>query len=348
MYPPGISFDCACLPPRATAFLVAVISLGGCIADGSFVLYRRPLDPGLGEMVQEARQYLIKLFQVANVLLLIGTVIEKEFLVQLYLWYTLGFVMFGLVIALMEFLISSQEYGTKKSLVMFIPDVTFLFAVWSCLPMVENYKWKIVSDSCPFSLKSPGICDKCVPEISPGTQTCQTTKTYSPALNQLSVEKCGCSQKTAKKPKSRPKVICKCPKNSPVCPYDSPICPYDSPKRPNDSPKHPNDSPICPNDYPKRPNYSPKRPNDSPICPSYSPKRPNDSAKRPNNSPICPNDSPNCRNDSKVSSKDDQICLKGCQIPMKKIRLAQKDQTRCPPECCDNTPRRTRINIFQL
>ncbi|XP_053619545.1 uncharacterized protein LOC128680424 isoform X2 [Plodia interpunctella] len=326
MYPPGISFDCACLPPRATAFLVAVISLGGCIADGSFVLYRRPLDPGLGEMVQEARQYLIKLFQVANVLLLIGTVIEKEFLVQLYLWYTLGFVMFGLVIALMEFLISSQEYGTKKSLVMFIPDVTFLFVIWACLPIVKEYKGKIVVGPKGISRPRPmGISLKKLGKINwKKSNLLQKFFESNPRKTELPLKNAECSPQSCKTcPPRSPKPP---PKSTEILPKLSQIL-----SKPCHSQTSPQNTQIS-----SKPCQSQTSPKLSQIL-----SKPCQSQTSPQNSQIS---SKSCQ--SQISPKQSHISKEVCKISpknsgmsSKNLRCCQKDSP-CSPTCSRYCPQR--------
>ncbi|XP_060806893.1 uncharacterized protein LOC132903239 [Amyelois transitella] len=133
-----------CLPPRMTALLISVISLVGCIAD-DMISSRAPSPhcTPAGERVQSARHVIVTLFQIANLLLLLACIVESACLVNIYVAVTLGFVGLGLIVALMEFLVKSKEEGPLKSLVLFVPEVLFLFMIFRCIPLVDRYRGQL-------------------------------------------------------------------------------------------------------------------------------------------------------------------------------------------------------------
>ncbi|KAL0811248.1 hypothetical protein ABMA28_009674 [Loxostege sticticalis] len=95
-------------------------------------------------LADSARRLLVTLFQIANVLLLIASVFENALLVDIYMWYTLGYIAMGFVVAIYEFVVKTKRDGFR-SLVTFVPEVVFLFVVFRCLPLVDLYRRHLYS-----------------------------------------------------------------------------------------------------------------------------------------------------------------------------------------------------------
>ncbi|CAH2265396.1 jg13344 [Pararge aegeria aegeria] len=72
------------------------------------------------------RKLLITLFQMANVLLLLGSIVESAILLQIYLWYMLAYIVISFVLAIVEFCFLVKEEGVR-SFASFVPEVLFLF-----------------------------------------------------------------------------------------------------------------------------------------------------------------------------------------------------------------------------
>ncbi|XP_026745893.1 uncharacterized protein LOC113507222 isoform X2 [Trichoplusia ni] len=101
---------------------------------------------GVGAQVECARQLLVTLFQMANLLLLLASIVENAILVQVYVWYTLGFVVMGLIVTIVDFLFKYKNMGSI-SLIGFVTEVGFLFMVFRCLPLVDTYRKHLNGES---------------------------------------------------------------------------------------------------------------------------------------------------------------------------------------------------------
>ncbi|OWR43332.1 hypothetical protein KGM_213225 [Danaus plexippus plexippus] len=89
--------------------------------------------------VQSLRNVLQTLFQMANMLLLLGSIVESALLLKIYLWYMLSFVIVGLVVAILDLCFRLKNEGVW-SFITFVTEVTFLFVIFQCLPLVDSYK----------------------------------------------------------------------------------------------------------------------------------------------------------------------------------------------------------------
>ncbi|XP_037295819.1 uncharacterized protein LOC119189652 [Manduca sexta] len=124
--------SCCCVSNRSTA--VALIDMlaseDSCECDE------------LMEYVNSIRQLLVTLFQMANTLLLLAAMVESAFLVQIYIWYVLGFVIMGLVVSLLGFLFKLRVEKLWTS-INFVSEVAFLFVIFRCLPIVDLYRKRV-------------------------------------------------------------------------------------------------------------------------------------------------------------------------------------------------------------
>ncbi|XP_049880433.1 uncharacterized protein LOC126376929 [Pectinophora gossypiella] len=125
------------LSPRSTAASIAIISLVFCLID--MLTSDACLCCPAHEHVQSMRTLLLTLFQMANLLLLLATMVESALLVHVYVWYTLAFVLMGLFVSLVDFLLRVRKQGTTKACFIFVPEVSFLFVLFRCLPLVDRY-----------------------------------------------------------------------------------------------------------------------------------------------------------------------------------------------------------------
>ncbi|CAG4970827.1 unnamed protein product [Colias eurytheme] len=136
--------ECFCLSPRSSVALISIIGLVGCLleilsnddADVCVVCYDTRAH------VDSFRSVLVTAFQMANMLLLLGSIVENAMLLQIYLWYSLAFIVMGFVVSILGFLFRLQEEGAW-SLVAFIPEIVFLFVMYQCLPLVDHYRKRI-------------------------------------------------------------------------------------------------------------------------------------------------------------------------------------------------------------
>ncbi|CAH2059633.1 unnamed protein product, partial [Iphiclides podalirius] len=125
------------MSPRTTVAIISVISLAASLAD--FFTDCEDDDPDercvcrsprklclVQDNVKCMRALLLKLFQVANLVLLLGCLFENANMMQLYIWYTLSFVVFGFVVTIVEFLchIRREQMWTFMT---FAADVMYLF-----------------------------------------------------------------------------------------------------------------------------------------------------------------------------------------------------------------------------
>ncbi|CAH0597798.1 unnamed protein product [Chrysodeixis includens] len=140
--------SCCCIPHRSMIALISVIGLAACILDmlTSDSCPQTYNGCGVSAQVETARQLLVTLFQMANLLLLLASIVENAILVQLYVWYTLGFVVMGLVITIVEFLFKYKNMGST-SLIGFVAEVGFLFMLFRCLPLVDTYRKHLIGDT---------------------------------------------------------------------------------------------------------------------------------------------------------------------------------------------------------
>ncbi|XP_013142631.1 PREDICTED: uncharacterized protein LOC106106577 [Papilio polytes] len=142
------------LSPRATVAIISIISLVASFAD--FVTSQMVPEDAcqscrsnnilrLRANIYCLRSLLLKLFQVANLILLLGCIIENSIMMQLYIWYTLSFVVFGFVVTLVEFLsrIKREQVWTFMAL---FADVLYLFVIFWCLPIIDTYRKSLKGD----------------------------------------------------------------------------------------------------------------------------------------------------------------------------------------------------------
>ncbi|CAH1641598.1 unnamed protein product [Spodoptera littoralis] len=140
---------CCCIPRRSMIALIAIISLVACLLDmlTSEKASQFPENCTLIRTeIECAKQLLMTLFQMANLLLLLASIVESAILVQLYVWYTLAFVVMGLIVNIVDFLFKYKVEGTS-CLLGFITEVCFLFVIFRCLPLVDTYRKHISGDS---------------------------------------------------------------------------------------------------------------------------------------------------------------------------------------------------------
>ncbi|XP_047035839.1 uncharacterized protein LOC124641718 [Helicoverpa zea] len=129
--------------------LISIISLIACILDvvTNETCTQCPASCAMiVSYVECAKQLLITLFQMANLLLLLASIVESAVLVQLYVWYTLAFVIMGLVVNVVDFLLKYKTQG-NSCIVGFVTEVCFLFVIFRCLPLVDTYRKHIGGES---------------------------------------------------------------------------------------------------------------------------------------------------------------------------------------------------------
>ncbi|XP_039760748.1 uncharacterized protein LOC120634315 [Pararge aegeria] len=134
--------SCCCLSPKSTAVLISITSLMACLFD---VLPNESDEASCVEAREHLitlRKLLITLFQMANVLLLLGSIVESAILLQIYLWYMLAYIVISFVLAIVEFCFLVKEEGVR-SFASFVPEVLFLFVIFRCLPLVDVYRRRL-------------------------------------------------------------------------------------------------------------------------------------------------------------------------------------------------------------
>ncbi|XP_059050582.1 uncharacterized protein LOC131845529 [Achroia grisella] len=136
--------SCCCLSKRITVVMISLISLAGSLVDMMTTESSRKHCPSRA-MIDSVKLLLVTLFQMANLLLLLASFLENSLLVQVYLWYMLGFVVMGFMVTIAEFLISKNREGLR-SFISFVPEVAYLFVIYRCLPIVDTYR-KLVDTS---------------------------------------------------------------------------------------------------------------------------------------------------------------------------------------------------------
>ncbi|CAB3223000.1 unnamed protein product [Arctia plantaginis] len=134
---------CCCMPQRSVIALISIISLLASVLDAmtndTNTCWYQCQQTQVMEHVQSLRSLLVTLFQMANLLLLVASVVESAVLVQVYVWYTLGFVVMELMVTMMEFLYKFKMQS-RSSFIEFIVEVSFLFVICRCLPLVDTYR----------------------------------------------------------------------------------------------------------------------------------------------------------------------------------------------------------------
>ncbi|VVD00418.1 unnamed protein product [Leptidea sinapis] len=95
--------SCCCLSSRWSVAIISIISLVACILDVASNDSTEQCCIARAHVVS-LRCYLLSLFQMANTLLLLGSIVENALLLQIYLWYALAFIMIGFVVVILEFL----------------------------------------------------------------------------------------------------------------------------------------------------------------------------------------------------------------------------------------------------
>ncbi|RVE52765.1 hypothetical protein evm_002638 [Chilo suppressalis] len=119
--------SCCCMPRRTTVIVISIINFFGCLMDlmtsdtcmSTYCEGRR--------LVDSVRKVLVTLFQMANLLLLLASIFENAFLVDIYVWYTLGYIVMGFIVTIYEFLVKMKRLGARRSLLTFVPEVIFFF-----------------------------------------------------------------------------------------------------------------------------------------------------------------------------------------------------------------------------
>ncbi|CAH0721031.1 unnamed protein product, partial [Brenthis ino] len=117
---------CCCLSLRSTAVLISFVSLISCLLDVLLKDSNSENTCVIREHVDSLKILLLSLFQMANVLLLIGSIVENALLLQIYLWYMLGFILIGFMVTILDFCLRTKDEGLW-SFATFIPEVIFLF-----------------------------------------------------------------------------------------------------------------------------------------------------------------------------------------------------------------------------
>ncbi|CAH2097178.1 unnamed protein product [Euphydryas editha] len=130
---------CCCLTQRSAAAVISIICLTSCLLD--LVLSDSTLIPSceLKDHLDSLKYVLITLYKIANMLLLLGSVFESPLLLQIYVWYMLGYIIIGFVVVILDFCFRILSEGIS-SFLFFVPDVIFLFVMFRCLPLVDHYK----------------------------------------------------------------------------------------------------------------------------------------------------------------------------------------------------------------
>ncbi|XP_063369342.1 uncharacterized protein LOC134657709 [Cydia amplana] len=78
------------------------------------------------------------LFRVANLLLIYASVIENGSLMQIYVWYTLAYIVVGVPVAIGDMLLGVKH--EERVAVDFVTEIMFLFVLSRCLPLVNTYR----------------------------------------------------------------------------------------------------------------------------------------------------------------------------------------------------------------
>ncbi|XP_063834378.1 uncharacterized protein LOC135083610 [Ostrinia nubilalis] len=117
---------CCCIPRKSTVIVISIINFLGCMMDLMSSDTCMHVYCEMRELADSLRKLLVTLFQMANLLLLLASVFENALLVDIYVWYTLGYIVMGLVVAIYEFVVKTKRDGIR-SLVTFVPEVVFLF-----------------------------------------------------------------------------------------------------------------------------------------------------------------------------------------------------------------------------
>ncbi|XP_047539550.1 uncharacterized protein LOC125072958 [Vanessa atalanta] len=131
--------SCCCLSERSTAALISIICLMSCILD--LVFSDKTLEPccEMKDHLDSLKYVLLTLFKIANILLLLGAIFESSLLLQIYLWYLLGYIIVSFVVVIIDLCLRIENEG-RWTFVTFVPDVVFLFVIFRCLPLVDYYK----------------------------------------------------------------------------------------------------------------------------------------------------------------------------------------------------------------
>ncbi|CAK1594362.1 unnamed protein product [Parnassius mnemosyne] len=143
------------MSPRTTVVIISVISLTASLAD-----YLTGSDTSTSccdcrvqerwslvrDHVCSTRNMLLTIFQAANLVLLLGCVLENASLMQFYIWYTISFVVFGFVVTILDFLIRIKR-EQLWSFIALVADVAYLFVIFWCLPIIDAYRKTLSGDS---------------------------------------------------------------------------------------------------------------------------------------------------------------------------------------------------------
>ncbi|XP_050357772.1 uncharacterized protein LOC126778312 [Nymphalis io] len=128
-----------CLSQRSTATLISIICLISCILDLAFSDKTLEVCCEMKDHLESLKYVLSTLFKIANMLLLLGSVFESSLLLQIYLWYLLGYIIVSFVVVIVDLCFRIKNEG-RWTFVTFVPDVIFLFVIFRCLPLVDQYK----------------------------------------------------------------------------------------------------------------------------------------------------------------------------------------------------------------
>ncbi|XP_061723422.1 uncharacterized protein LOC133529669 [Cydia pomonella] len=90
------------------------------------------------EHVAALRLIMRALFRVANLLLIYASVIENGSLMQIYVWYTLAYIVVGVPVAIADMLLGLKH--EERIAVDFVTEIVFLFVLSRCLPVVNTYR----------------------------------------------------------------------------------------------------------------------------------------------------------------------------------------------------------------
>ncbi|XP_073963064.1 uncharacterized protein [Choristoneura fumiferana] len=150
---------CFCsLATKPAVVLISIISLVATVIDALFA--DRCECCAAREHVDSLRGLLRSLFQVANLLLIIASTIENPSLIQIYVWYTLGFIVLGFAVSILDVLLR-MKHEDMWCIVDFLIEVAFFFVLSRCLPIVDMYRKQIDTGSItPTASKKSTISNK--------------------------------------------------------------------------------------------------------------------------------------------------------------------------------------------
>ncbi|XP_045780495.1 uncharacterized protein LOC123877685 [Maniola jurtina] len=134
--------SCCCLSLKGTVILIAVIGLLTCLLDKLSNDTSEASCGGIRKHLVTLRNLLLALNQMANMLLLLGSIVENAPLLSIYLWQMLASIVLGFVVSIVEFCFRVREEGAW-GFATFVLEVIHLFVLFRCLPLVDTYRKRL-------------------------------------------------------------------------------------------------------------------------------------------------------------------------------------------------------------